>query len=114
MFRGESFKADGVFESARFLKWHKAQTNSAEYHGIFIGMCAILKLGWDSKGAEPSQGTNVACAMSAISSVLFAIGVIVGKSAGANPTGRGPSEQPHPLRALGAIGRYVAMLLMAK
>mmetsp|Transcript_41392 Transcript_41392/g.88202 ORF Transcript_41392/g.88202 Transcript_41392/m.88202 type:complete len:152 (-) Transcript_41392:80-535(-) len=112
-FRGQSFTADGVLESASFQKWHKAQQNSAEYHGIFIGMCALIHFGWSRSGLEPSTKSNVACAISAISSYLFAIGVILGKSAAANPTGRGATEQPHPLRLLGAVGRYIAMGLMA-
>merc|ERR1712232_1533973 len=89
------------------------QTNSCEYHGIFMGLYALLKFGWDAKGFEPSQSTNIGCAMAAISSYLFAIGVILGKSVGANPTGRGVSEQPHPLRVMGALGRYFAMAVLA-
>jgi len=112
-FRGQSFTQDGVLESATFLKWNKAQVNSTEYHGIFIGMFAILKLGWQNAGEQPSGRTNLACALGAISSYLFAIGVILGKSAGANPTGKGALEQPHPLRVLGAVGRYISMGLMA-
>merc|ERR1711972_583786 len=105
MFRVAGAKDEGVMTSSSFEKWHKAQMNSAEYHGIFMGMYALLKLGWDSKGSKPSTSTNVACGMAAISSYLFAAGTVLSTHKGANPDlVRG--EQPHIFRPLGAIGRY--------
>jgi len=106
-FRASALTTGGVLESASFKKWHKAQTNSAEYNGIFIGMCALFYAASTGRGLEPSKLTNHACGLAAVSSYLFAAGVIVG-----NPPGNG-GAQPNWLRVLGAVGRYAAMALMS-
>eukprot|EP00747_Dinoflagellata_sp_TGD_P187373 gnl/TRDRNA2_/TRDRNA2_44991_c0_seq1.p1 gnl/TRDRNA2_/TRDRNA2_44991_c0~~gnl/TRDRNA2_/TRDRNA2_44991_c0_seq1.p1 ORF type:complete len:150 (+),score=29.02 gnl/TRDRNA2_/TRDRNA2_44991_c0_seq1:84-533(+) len=112
MFRVEVMKEgeEKVTSSVSYQKWSKAQVNSAEYHGLFMAMYAVLYAASTGRGKQMRALTGYGCMAGVASSALFAAGVITGPIQGANPA---KGESPPPIRAVGALGRYASLAVLA-
>merc|ERR1712151_543522 len=76
--------------------WSTAQLNHMEYaYPLAILMCFISYRN-ALKGESPSQACQRWCKFSVLSCILFVLGVIMQRH----------GKKPHPIRVLGALGRY--------
>ena len=89
--------------ASRLKWWHVLNLNHAEYTPIFASLMLYLGLRQSLLSKPLTRGQSLACWCTTLSSILFVVGYLVmGSSA----------RQPHPLRAIGALGRYVSYVIL--
>lgn len=87
------------FSFANAKEAHTAQLNHMEYAYPFAILMMYISYKRKSHGESITPVTSRLCKVSVLSCILFVIGVLL----------QGKSAAPHPVRALGAIGRYASM-----
>jgi uncharacterized membrane protein YecN with MAPEG domain len=83
--------------------WHTLNLNHAEYTPVYLALMLYLGLRQSSRSKPLTRGQGIACWCSILSSVMFVAGYLL--------AGVG-AQRPHPLRALGALGRYASYALL--
>merc|ERR1712232_817474 len=78
--------------------WSTAQLNHMEYAYPFAILMFYISYKRASKGGDLTQASQRWCNVSLLSCILFVLGVIL----------QARGKKPHPLRVLGAVGRYAS------
>jgi len=95
---GSGMQADMLRANPSGAAWHTAQLNHTEYAYPFAILMLYLSYRKEATAEGLTPWSKRWSRVSVISCLLFVLGVVL----------QGKSAKPHPLRALGAIGRYLA------
>eukprot|EP00746_Dinoflagellata_sp_MGD_P020758 gnl/MRDRNA2_/MRDRNA2_14838_c0_seq1.p1 gnl/MRDRNA2_/MRDRNA2_14838_c0~~gnl/MRDRNA2_/MRDRNA2_14838_c0_seq1.p1 ORF type:complete len:369 (-),score=73.52 gnl/MRDRNA2_/MRDRNA2_14838_c0_seq1:3-1109(-) len=87
-----------VKSNALAANFHTAQLNHTEYAYPFAILLMYISYKKASKGESLTPWAEKWSKISAISCFMFVVGVVL----------QGSGKQPHPLRFLGAVGRYLS------